>query len=1452
MKTVWKIVGRVVVGLLLTAYVAIALLNYSVVQSYLGTAAGRYLSREWGGTVKIGALHAMPWDHLILNNVLLVAPDNDTIFSAKRLRVHFKQFPYKEKHLTLDRIYLRQGYYHLAVTEDTVTGEPHTNLDYILEYYHLDKHRELLDTFTVDVGTLTLDHVRYKMDLPEIPTMNFDVGVSIAHMEFVDIVSRVKDIHVVNDDVTCRLVKMTAEERSGFKATQIEGNVHVGRNDITVTDFELRTPQTTVAAEVEMRYHDWMGEDYCDSVYHDITLKEGTSVALSDAAYWAPWLWGCETQIDATGNTKGTINDMRTELALHWGGRSGLLVAGNLYDIARPDTARVDIDIERLWTNLDDLAPLFTLMHVAPQQLALARQIDYIDFAGRLRGGLHTLTTANINIASGLGNLHADALLSPTPSGGMRFNAEVGSNGMGLKMLQSDWLSHTGFTMSAKGYVGDMNDISPLYANLEGQLLNSVVRGQRLAPIDVACKLEGGTGSLNIESTDSLALLALRGDFDLADSVKSAHGILNVERLDLMALQLMPEKYGLLKTHAELQYEGKDLETMQGGLALKGTQLGDLQVERLTLNADARDGYKELRLRSDPMELMVDGHFDYEDLALIARQAGHEALPADLFDIAPLTEEELGELEQSNVYLHMLWKDDGRFLETVDDGVMVAKNTRLTGSYNSAERLKMVLRSDSLRLGSAVLNDVGLDGRREIDGYVVRLLSQEVNIGTVELLQRADLQLKSDSARTLLELAWGYIDAPSQGDLELQLKEGFVNVLKPDFSIGATPWKLLIDTLHIAHDKGMCLTGNGISVRSETQSVDARLCLLRKPNDMVELTFNRFDLAGLMDIVLQESPVTMSGDIDGRFSMYGLNEIPYFNANLQIDSCVVNRQPLGDVMLRSNWNAELNILNLQLDGDQLGADGWLVLGSSDGEINFSVDFDRFDLALAAPLLSSFSSRFEGLLHGTFDITGTLSHPLIVGEALVEDGALQLDMTGVTYFFNDSLQFTNKRIILDGFRLRDPRNNTAYVDGTINYDDLSDVQLDLSLRTDNLLVLDRRQGDEFYGTALAAAQGTVRGPVDALKVNVNARTMPGCTLTVPVNDQRQVKAQDYIHFVSDRPMPTSRQTAPHKEQKISVEVDLAITPDVQLNLPMDFSELGAKVSANGAGDLHLTMSGSETPQVLGNYEISSGTMKFSAISLISKEFTIENGSSLNFQGSLPDARFDLQAVYSQRVNLSTLTGGTDMGGSQKYIQVENVIAIAGTLQEPTIGFDIRLPNADASVEEEVFAYIDRNSERDMLNQTLSLLAVGHFYNSNGGAMANGNIATSGSISALNSILSDMTGVDIGVDYKMGNELTTNQLDVNISKDWGRFYLESTLGYGGESRELQTSDVNSAIIDALVGYRLNPLVHLYAYNRTNTNDYTRMDLPYKQGVGLKLTKDFDNWGELFKSQNKKQKP
>ena len=156
---------------------------------------------------------------------------------------------------------------------------------------------------------------------------------------------------------------------------------------------------------------------------------------------------------------------------------------------------------------------------------------------------------------------------------------------------------------------------------------------------------------------------------------------------------------------------------------------------------------------------------------------------------------------------------------------------------------------------------------------------------------------------------------------------------------------------------------------------------------------------------------------------------------------------------------------------------------------------------------------------------------------------------------------------------------------------------------------------------------------------------------------------------------------------------------------------------------------------------------------------------------------------------------------------------------------------------------------MLNQTISLLISGNFYNVNNETQAGASPLDIVTSFVGNSLTDMVQFVDVNIDYKSATEQTNQQFDVNISKDWGRWYLESTFGYGGESRELDASTVNGTIIDALIGYRLSSMIHLYAYNRTNTNDYTRIDLPYKQGAGLKLTKEFDSWSDLFRKKKKK---
>ena len=1474
-------------GLLLTVYVAVAAVNYSVVQSYIGTAAGDYFSKEWGGKVRIGSLGVMPLDHVILHEVLLVAPDGDTVLDCGTLRLNFKRFPFKGGNLkeggkntgtlSLDRVYLGDAYYHLAITPDPErNGKPVTNLQFIIDCYKHDSATPPQDkTFTVEVGMLTLNHVHYKMDLIDKRKVVYENGVQIPHMEFYDICGRIKGVHVVNDDVEAHILHLSTEERSGFVVKEIRGDAFVSPRGIHAHNMDITTGGSHIMLDADLVYDDWDVMDrYEHTVHHHAVIHEGTTVAMSDVAYWAPVLWGYDVQIDAEGDIEGPIDSLVVKgLHLGFGHNSRIAVEGLLKGLPDVETARADLD--RLDVRVAD-GDAERVLAGLPLKLShgmkhIINNVRHVDMTARVHGGMADGGTVNLDVASGMGNLRADLRAKPlantgrgSAGGGWSVGVEANSDGLGLSLLGSEWLTHSGLALSAEAEVGDLKDgLKAIDGVAEVELTSPVVRGNRLDPININGSLKDGNATVEAASTDTLLRFALKARGALGDTIKEYLADVNIERLDASAFRLLPKEFKLASTRLHATAKGNTADSLTGSLELVNTKIGAVRVRDLRLDVESEGERKAIGLQSDPMEATVTGYFDYGDLPVMVRHMLHEVVPEDLGVTTAVSEEELADLEDNSMVFNIQWNDDGRLLEALGDKVAVARGTRLNGSYNSRELVKMVLRSDSVRIGSILLDNFGLGGRPSAGAYVVNAEAQEVFAGRAPLFDRLSVTLNSNQRRTLAELYWGEEDDATRGDLMLRLDEGRVSVVRPDFYIGNTHWTLGIDSLAIGVANGFEAEGKGISAASDEQRVEAAVELHGRSDDNVMLDLDNFDLQRLCEVLLQGTGMDVAGSIGGHFSMYGLTATPYFNSNLTIANCMVNRQPLGDVKVRSNWNAELNILNLQLGSDQIHARGWMGLGKREPDLNFSVDFNRLELALMAPLMSTFTSRFEGQLQGTFDVSGTTSKPDIEGEAVVENGALKVDITGVTYFFDDSIRFRNKQIMLEDFMLHDTRGNMAAVDGTIRYNSVQDIELDLSLHTDNLLVLDKKEGEQFYGTLLAKADGTVHGSLDKLAIDVSAQTNPGCSLTVPVNGQKQMQSQNYITFVGDMaPDKDPARSRTKKATPFTLGVDLSITPDLKLNLPMDFSEVKVGVGATGNGDLHMDLDEREQPQVVGSYEIVAGTMKLSMMSLFEKNFTLESGSNLAFQGSVPDARFDLRAVYSQRANLSTLTGSLSaVDNTQKYIQVENVIAVAGTLQEPTIGFDLRLPNADASVEDEVFAYIDRNSERDMINQTMSLLLMGQFYNVSGNDVGNGNAVNNGlssgysmMASSVSSIVSDMVQfVDVDVNYKAATELTNQQVDVNISKDWGRWYLESTLGYGGESRELEASTTGGTVIDALIGYRINPLVHIFAYNRTNTNDYTRMDLPYKQGIGLKLTKDFDRWDEMLglkaKKKNKK---
>jgi hypothetical protein len=119
-------------------------------------------------------------------------------------------------------------------------------------------------------------------------------------------------------------------------------------------------------------------------------------------------------------------------------------------------------------------------------------------------------------------------------------------------------------------------------------------------------------------------------------------------------------------------------------------------------------------------------------------------------------------------------------------------------------------------------------------------------------------------------------------------------------------------------------------------------------------------------------------------------------------------------------------------------------------------------------------------------------------------------------------------------------------------------------------------------------------------------------------------------------------------------------------------------------------------------------------------------------------------------------------------------------------------------------------------------------------------------------------DIGLNYKPGDKLTSNELEVALSTQLfdDRVIIEGNLGMISNSSSSQAA--SNIVGDVDVSFKITDdgRWRLKAFNHSNTsstNNVTSYDnyAPYTQGVGISFRKEFDKLSEIFRSKKSKQK-
>ena len=610
-------------------------------------------------------------------------------------------------------------------------------------------------------------------------------------------------------------------------------------------------------------------------------------------------------------------------------------------------------------------------------------------------------------------------------------------------------------------------------------------------------------------------------------------------------------------------------------------------------------------------------------------------------------------------------------------------------------------------------------------------------------------------------------------------------------------------------------------MRSGRQLLNINGDISNNPDDKLDVELQDFDLA-LLNYFLGNTSI--AGHSTGHVSLSNLyGTLPVVEVYNKVDTLKINDVNLGPFSAEIGFQPADSMLVLdfytlsKLQKKNLHGSGNVDLKKM--ELDFTFDIGNLPSRVLRPLFQNYlkvpSTQY---LDGITRVTGKLDNPKIESNLKLKGGYFQIDYLGVKYTIQNSLNITldNQQIILEKVKL------------------LSGKETDSAA---------------FWGKAYASGNVNITGdPTRMINIDAKVKTDKNTQVFLPLYGASEVSNDfKFIHFKSpEDTVEIRRQQADLSD--IRMNFNLEVTPDAEVQAILDATS-GNILKASAAGNLKLNVTSGGDFNMYGTLSMEKGSYMFSMGTVLSKKFEVVKGGTLRWNGDPMDAIVDLQAMYRLRkVSLYNLM--VDDRYRDKKVPVQCLLKMRGNLMTPEISFGVKVEdNSDVAQ-----GQLDNLDEGNINKQMFSLLLLNQFQplpglrsseNSMFSDINPGEIVSN----KINHWLSDVTDkVNVGVNYQIGNETQSDELDVAVSTQLfdDRVSVTTNLGVGGESNAAGANQrTNNVVGEVEVDVKLNKTgsMTLNVFNKANDDELS--EAHYKQGVGLTYRKEFDTFGEFWRS-------
>lgn len=1417
------------------------------VQAYVAQRITAYLSSKFGINVHVGGVDVALFRRIVLREVWLEDHQADTLAYARRISATIDTLSFRRKVLSVSRLSLDQA--RVIIQKDSAG---------IFNYQKLvSLPRQEKDT----VSPWKLHCNRFILRDSEFGYQSFSEPYRKVVVEEVRL--RMDKFRFSPDSLSFQLFSMSLNDNRGFYLNGLSAEIRQTGSDFFIDNLLLETLNSRIESPyIAYKQQPMPGSDETVSEL-DIRLSP-SQVSLADLSLFIPGLEGMDQLLEVSGQISGNIQNLKArEFEIRTG--SDTRIAGDFAMNYIPGFGEpfLFLELKEARTNFRDLSSIrlpnsSSVRNLKfPDQLYQAGNFNY-------RGNFTGFPTDFVvfgTLDSKMGRIKTDISITPDTASLIRYRGRLETTGFRLEtLLQSPSYGQISMNGMVNGTFNKRNE--SIDGKFDGVISSWNLFQYTYRDIILNGQLSDKKFDGNVLVDDPNLKLNFSGDLNLNEDVPVFDFILHVEEANLAALKLDQEnEVSRIKFDMAANFSGNSLDNLEGLLQFFNgayiNQNDSLEFENLIINTHLDEIQSSIDITSDFADISLKGKYEFSSLL--------ESFRTVVSNYIPAIERPLDARYVSNQFtLELQVKNLDDITAVFQPELKIQTPFELKGEINASDgTLRLNGNIPQIHWKEFILDNIDIKIQPEPGELTSVLRMDELKYGDQFQFRNLAMLLDASQNQMNTRILWNNMaDITYSGDLETHIRFNREPDKKlPVIDIDIEESRIIIaDSLWTISPSAIKVDTTAISIRqfvlqSRQQAFTINGKISENQQDHLSMQFQNIDL-GSLDLYLRK-PAQIKGMVNGSVGIFDFYRNRLFYSNVDIKGLEFRSEVVGDVSVVNKWDRETSLIDSELKivkNNRTPLSGRGYFNPFNKNMMFIVYADHMSLGLLGTVIKQTFSNFHGDGTGKVVIHGTPDKVLMDGAIFAENAGLTIDFNQVSYHLNDSIRFQHDVIRFNRIEVRDINRNRGIFNGTIRHDNFSNMDYNLSLSSNQILALNtgNLHNDRFYGRAVA--QGTLRitGKGNNVKLSGDLTTLPETNMTIVLGEDEEVTKYDFIRFVRKDSIPEAAPAAAPVLSSGGTEIDftITVTPEARAQLIYN-TQITDVIRAQGEGILRLRMDKDYNINLSGNYSVTQGEYLFTLQNVINKRFTIEPGGSMVWSGDPYNAVIDISAVYRLKASLRELFMGSmrNVDYTQR-IPVDCKILLTDDLISPTINFDIVLPTAEDRLRDEVQQYFA--TQEDLNKQMLSLLVLGQFYTPEylrgtyeaGNPNLIGNTASDLFSNQLSNWLSQINrDVDIGINYRPGNQLTNDEIELALSTQIfnDRVILNGNIGNNSNPNSVNNSELVGDF-DLIVKLTPNGKLQLKAYNRAN-NNLIYETAPYTQGIGISYKEEYNTFEELW---------